>query len=212
MTQSKKIIVAWNTFVDHTYLPLERNVKIGLAVLLLLMPLALFSFLSFLPGSQKIQDLTSQKDQLSQELHLAKTRARTLDKHKAEMAEVERLFHETGKLLPKQKEIPALLTSISTLGRSAGLDFLAFKPLADIQKDFYAEIPVDIHVQGPYHNMGLFLDEVSKLDRIVTVSNINMSSPKQEQNEMILSSTCRLVTYRFTNQELPPPAEVKKKK
>ena len=91
MTQSKKIIVAWNTFVDHTYLPLERNVKIGLAVLLLLMPLALFSFLSFLPGSQKIQDLTSQKDQLSQELHLAKTRARTLDKHKAEMAEVERL-------------------------------------------------------------------------------------------------------------------------
>jgi len=108
-------------------------------------------------------------------------------------------------LLPKEKEIPKLLKDISALGRNAGLDFLTFKPLADIPKDFYAEIPVTINVRGPYHNMGYFFDQVSKLERIVSVTNVKMSSPKKEGGEMLLNSDCQLVTYRFTNVELPKP-------
>ena len=92
----------------------------------------------------------------------------------------------TSILLPKESEIPKLLTDISALGRNAGLDFLTFKPLADIPKDFYAEIPVTINVRGPYHNMGYFFDQVSKLARIVSVSNVKMSSPKKEGGEMLL--------------------------
>ena len=84
-----------------------------------------------------------------------------------------------------------------------GLDFLTFTPQADNPKDFYAEIPVTINVRGPYHNMGFFFDQVSKLERIVTVANVKMSSPKKEAGEMLLNSDCRLVTYRFTNVELP---------
>ncbi|MBC8209084.1 MAG: type 4a pilus biogenesis protein PilO [Desulfobulbaceae bacterium] len=212
MIQTNKIIVAWDTFINDTYLPLQQNVKIALAVAILLVPAVLFFFLSFQPSNKKIQALTNQKTQLNQELQLTIAKAKNLEKLQAEMAATEELFLETGKLLPKKKEIPALLTNISSLGRSAGLDFLTFKPLSDIDKDFYAEIPVDIHVQGPYHNVGLFLDQVNKLDRIVTVSNINLGGPKKDENEMILSSTCRLVTYRFTNKQLAPKAEGQKKK
>ena len=115
-------------------------------------------------------------------------------------------------MLPKEKEIPSLLTNISALGRGSGLDFLTFKPLADVPKDFYSEIPVDIKVRGPYHNMGIFLDKVSKLDRIVTVSNINMGGPKEVSGEMLLNSSCRLVTYRFTNKKVSKPEDKKKKR
>jgi type IV pilus assembly protein PilO len=105
-----------------------------------------------------------------------------------------------------------LLRSISDHGKSAGLDFLSFKPGAEIPRDFYAEIPVDISTKGPYHNMGFFLDQVSKLERLVTVNNIKMGSPKKEGSEMLLNSTCRLVTYRFTNTKLPSENEGKGKK
>jgi type IV pilus assembly protein PilO len=115
------------------------------------------------------------------------------------------MFLEMAVLLPKEKEIPKLLKDISALGQNVGLDFLTFKPLADIPKDFYAEIPVTINVRGPYHNMGSFFDQVSKLERIVSVSNVKMSSPKKEGGEMLLNSDCKLVTYRFTNVELPKP-------
>ena len=90
------------------------------------------------------------------------------------------------------------------MGKGAGLDFVSFIPGAETPKDFYAEIPVNITIKGPYHNMGFFLDQVSKLERIVTVNNIKMGSPHKEGAEMMLNSTCRLVTYRYTNVQQQP--------
>ena len=171
----------------------------------------LFIFFWFQPQSDKISALLKQKGGLSQELKKAKATAANRPKLQAELDATETLFNETATLLPKEKEIPSLLTNISALGRGSGLDFLTFKPLADIPKDFYSEIPVDIQVRGPYHNMGIFLDQVSKLDRIVAVSNINMGGPAQVSGEMLLNSSCRLVTYRFTNQQVSKPEDKNKK-
>jgi type IV pilus assembly protein PilO len=72
---------------------------------------------------------------------------------------------------------------------------------------------VDIAVSGPYHSVGVFLDKISKLPRIVSVVNLNMGTPTQVGKEMFLNSTFNLVTYRFI--ETPPPdanAKAKKKK
>jgi type IV pilus assembly protein PilO len=97
------------------------------------------------------------------------------------------------------------------LGKNAGLDFLTFTPGQEIPKDFYAEIPIDISIKGPYHNLGSFLDKVSKLDRIVTVDNITIDKPEIEGTEMLLNSTCKLLTYRFTNVK-PEPKDQKNQK
>lgn len=193
---------AFATFIDKRYLPLDKKAKVAIAVLLFLLPVVLFYFFWFQPQQEKTNNLVQQRTTLTQDLQKAKAKAANRDKLQAELEAAEARFEETALLLPKEKEIPALLTNISALGRGAGLDFLTFKPQADIPKDFYSEIPVDIKVRGPYHNMGIFLDQVSKLDRIVTVSNITMGGPKKEAGEMLLNSGCRLVTYRFTNKKL----------
>ncbi|MHB8989649.1 MAG: type 4a pilus biogenesis protein PilO, partial [Desulfobulbia bacterium] len=52
-------------------------------------------------------------------------------------------------------------------------------------------------------NVGIFLDKISKLPRVVSVNNIKMDTPKQMGGEMILNSTFQLVTYRFLD-----PAEI----
>lgn len=140
-----------------------------------------------------------------QELQKAKDTAATLNKHKKEMTEIEDKFNETAILFPKEKEIPRLLIDISAEGQSAGLEFLTFKPLAAVPRDFYSEIPVSIQVRGPYHNMGSFLDHVSKLTRIVTVSGVKMSAPRKSEGEMLLDSDCMLITYQFTNKQLSQP-------
>jgi type IV pilus assembly protein PilO len=115
------------------------------------------------------------------------------------------LFETTSVLLPKSQEIPNLLRNISDLGRSAGLDFISFVPGQEIPKDFYAEIPIDIKIKGPYHNLGVFLDKVSKLERIVSVNNIKTEKVEYENNEILLHSNCRLITYRFTNVKIEQP-------
>jgi type IV pilus assembly protein PilO len=196
---------AITTFIDEKYIPLAPRIKLGIMVGILLLPLVVFYFSYYQQKAKKIENLDQQKVSLTQQVQEVKLKAADLAKFEKEMKEAEDLFFETAVLLPKEKEIPKLLKDISALGQTVGLDFLTFKPLADIPKDFYAEIPVTINVRGPYHNMGSFFDQVSKLERIVSVSNVKMSSPKKEDGEMLLNSDCKLVTYRFTNVELPKP-------
>lgn len=196
---------AFATFIDEKYIPLAPRIKLGITVGIILLPLVIFYFSYYQQKAKKIQNLDQQKVSLNRQIQTVKLQAANLAKFEEELKEAELQFLETAALLPKEKEIPKLLKDISALGRNAGLDFLTFKPLADIPRDFYAEIPVKINVRGPYHNMGYFFDQVSKLTRIVSVTNVKMSSPKKEGGEMLLSSDCQLVTYRFTNVELPKP-------
>ncbi len=203
---------AFATFIDEKYIPLNKKLKIALAVFLFLLPVVLFYFLWLQPQYEKSAKLTQQKVKITQELQRAKAKAANRATLQAELDATEELFEEAATLLPKEKEIPSLLTNISALGRGSGLDFLTFKPSADIPKDFYSEIPVDIKVRGPYHNMGIFLNQISNLDRIVTVANINMGGPKKEGSETLLNSSCRLVTYQFTNKKVSKPEDKKKKR
>ncbi len=201
----KKSNAALTTFIDDKYIPLAPRVKLGIAAMIVLLPLVIFYFALYQPNSTNIDNLAGKKSTLDKEVKEVEAKAANLAKFEKELEEATAIFQESSALLPKEKEIPKLLKDISALGRNAGLEFLTFKPLADVPKDFYAEIPVTINVRGPYHNMGFFFDQVSKLERIVSVSNVKMSSPKKEGGEMLLSSDCILVTYRFTNVELPKP-------
>ena len=195
-----------NKFIDAKYVPLDNKIKAVIFIVAGLVPIALFYFFLYSPNVKKIDGLNKQKATLVAEVAKAKKAESELIKIKAEIAKTEELFKNTAIVLPKTKEIPVLLRNISDLGKRAGLDFLTFVPGAEIPKDFYAEIPVDITIKGPYHNLGYFLDQVSKLERIVSVNNISLGGAKKEGGELLLNSKCRLTTYRFTGiqQQAPP--------
>ncbi len=192
----------FSAFIDKKYIPLDVKLKFGIAVACLLLPVALCYFLLYKPNIEEINNLNNQIAQAQRELDRARKEAADLPKFEQALKDMQKKFQEVAVILPKTTEIPELLRSISDRGKNAGLDFLSFKPGNEIPKDFYAEIPIDISTKGPYHNMGFFLDQVSKLDRLVTVNNIKMSSPVKEGSEILLNSNCRLITYRFTNIEL----------
>ncbi len=130
------------------------------------------------------------------------------EKAKAELEAVTTEFQKALLLLPDSREIPGLLTSISMMGNESGLEFLLFKPNPEVQKEFYAEIPVEIIVIGPYHNVAVFFDKVAKLSRIVNVSGVAMSDPKPEHGMMMVKTSCLATTYRFTGNK---PSEGDKK-
>jgi type IV pilus assembly protein PilO len=103
--------------------------------------------------------------------------------------------------LPNSKEIPSLLTSITSLGKNAGLDFLIFKPKGEVLKDFYAEVPVDIVVSGSYFSVANFFAAVSNLPRIVNITNVAFSDIKSVNNRMMTKVTCLATTFRFLDKK-----------
>ena len=199
----------FDVFIEEKFIPLDQKIKIAGVVVLVAALVAGFYFFVFATNLEIIKKLESEKALLQADVDKAEKAAENVEQHRAELAEAEKRFEEISIVLPKTKEIPALLTSISDHGTSAGLDFNSFTPGNETPQDFYAEIPISIKVSGPYHNVGYFLDQVSKLERIVTVKNITMGSPRQVEGEMLLSSSCNLLTYRFLNEEERAQAQKK---
>lgn len=195
-------------FLDGKIAKLPKPQKIGFAALIIALPVVLFYFLVYSPKAEEIQKLQKSEKALKTELVSLKQQTKELAKFEEEKRLAEEQFKVASALLPDKKEIPSLLTNISGLGTSSGLDFLSFKPKGEFPKDFYAEIPVDIQVHGQYHNVGRFLDQISKLHRIVNVSNIKMGSPSRQGDEVLLNTSFSLVTYRF----IEPVANDAKKK
>ncbi len=153
-----------------------------------------FFYFSFLPKLDTIDALKTENDLLETRLVRARAKAGQLKHFQAKLKEAEIEFKIVRKKLPEKKEIPSLLSSISRSGRDAGLEFILFQPQPEINKNFYAEIPVSIMVTGSYHNVALFFDKLARLSRIVNIKNIKMTTAKGGNN---LTTSCTAVTYRF---------------
>ena len=168
-----------------------------------------FVYFLYLPKFESLNQLNSEYKNFEQRLASAKTKAAQLNEYREKMKIAEAQYKLAMKALPDKKEIPSLLTGISEAGKEAGLEFLLFQPESEINKDFYAEIPVSIKVAGNYHNVGLFFDNVSRLYRIVNIKNIVLTTPRDGDR---LNSSCTAVTYRFVETEEKNAANPAKKK
>jgi len=213
LNKINKISTAFDSFLEKRIVPLDKKLIFAIFALAVILPAVAFYFLHYTAKAKEIQGLEKQAAKLRTEIATAKARAAKLDEHLAEMEEVKRLFAEASVLLPQKKEIPSLLTNVSALGTNAGLVMNTFSPGGERRKEFYAEIPVSLRVNGPYHNIGSFLYEVSKLDRIISATNINMGTPSVKGGEMILGASISLITYRFLEEsEMPKPTPAQKGK
>lgn len=187
-------------FIAEKISPIDKKIIALVCILAFAAPAGAAYYFFINPKVVEITSLKANREHLRQEIELAKKRAADLPKFEAELKEVKKKFEEIAKLLPSEKEIPDLLRAISDLGQNAGLDFLLFKPGAESKTNdtgsFYAEIPLNINLSGPYHNMGYFLDQVSKLHRIVSIADVRLGSPKDERGEIVLQTTCNMKTYK----------------
>jgi type IV pilus assembly protein PilO len=120
-------------------------------------------------------------------------------KLEAEIAALEKQLEAVLVKLPEEKEIPKLLTQVNTLGQQSGLEFMLFRPAAPVKKGFYAEVPIDIRVQGEYHTLGAFLDRVSKLERIVNVVDLRVSplAAQQQRTGRTITADFKATTFTF---------------
>ena len=170
----------------------------------------IFIYFLYLPKYEKINSLKKQLTDLEQKLSTAKRNAADLKKFQAKMKEAEAQFNMAMKKLPETKEIPSLLTAISDSGQQVGLEFLLFEPKKEKKKEFYAEIPVAMSMRADYHNLAIFFDQVARLNRIVNITNIQMTRAKGKGKAAgELLAKCTAVTYKFLDE---PPKKKKKKK
>jgi len=178
--------------------------KMGiLGIIILLIVLALGQYL-ILPAYEKLNAKDQEYTKLEQDLNEKKRVAQDPKVFEAKLASVRRDLEIKKAQLPDKKEIPQLLTTISSLGKESGLNFLLFRPKPEVPKEFFAEIPVEIEVEGSYHEVAGFFSNVGNLNRIVNITNVNMAKRYEEDERMILKTSCLATTFMFLETPVTP--------
>lgn len=184
------------------------------ALLLIIIALgAAYYFLLQKPKDAELKSLQGKLDKIRAEVGETRKLANNLPKFRAEFDGLKKDLDSALTELPNSKEIPSLLTTITSAGKSVGLDFLVFRPKPEVPKEFYAEVPVDIVVSGPFFGIANFFVAVGNLPRIVNISNVAFSDIRNDRGRNIVKVTCQATTFRFMDKsEIKDPKDDKKKK
>lgn len=177
---------------------LTKKQKILIVVLTLVVILGAYWYFFYSPQHKTLNKLNKEYQAQQKKLRDYKKKARALAEYEKKFQQARDRLAFALRALPNKKEVPSLLTGISTAGNEAGLDFLLFQPGNPVQKDFYSEIPVQIEVTAGFHQLARFFDKISRLNRIVNIENLQLTTSKEGTD---LTASCKAVTYMFTKEE-----------
>ena len=139
----------------------------------------------------------AEEESLKQQFIDKKRQAVNLDLYTQQLGEIDRSFGALLKQLPNKSEIEALLIEVNQAGLGRGLQFELFRPGQEQLKDFYAELPIAVKINGSYHDFGTFAADIAKLPRIVTLNNISIAAGKDGM--LTLDATTK--TFRYLDEE-----------
>jgi type IV pilus assembly protein PilO len=173
----------------------------GLGIVIVLMTVANFFFLID-PTEDYIKGTISQRRTLDLELAEKSEIAQNLNDRRREMDVLEQKLAEALTELPEKKDIEELLAQINDIGRKSGLEISSVTPEREFVGggEFFARIPLKMTVSGNYHEIGLFLQEMANMRRIVNVNNIKLDAPALKNEKVVLQSSFLATTFRFVDQ------------
>ncbi len=147
----------------------------------------------------------AKEGQLKEDYKSRLRKAVNLEALKKQREQVLQYVTQLEKQLPSKAEMAALLSDINQAGIGRSLQFELFKPGDTVVKDYYAELPIALKVNGKYHDIGFFAADVANLSRIVTLNNIGLTPVSKDSDSLVLDATAR--TFRYLD-----PQEVQEQK
>ncbi|MEK6673063.1 MAG: type 4a pilus biogenesis protein PilO [Nitrospirota bacterium] len=200
--------MAFDTKLKLNLKDLSLSVKIILALLPSVLVTVLVVVMMILPKNDEIKLLDAEI--INQEKEIAKDKAKVarLASLKIENERLIKRLNELKLQLPEEKEVSGLLKQVSDLGIKSGLRIISWKPdnKRDHPSGIIYEIPVLVELSGSYHSLGMFFSSLTKLNRIVNISDIRLGDPVPQMTEAMLK-----IAFRATTFSAVPESEIAEK-
>lgn len=182
---------------------LTRVQKILVQVLVPAAILGLSWFLYLSPAWENITRLQQEAESLEQDIARFSVQAARLPEIEKEFEEREKELVLARTLLPEDAHaLERLLASFERLGNEKGVRFLLFQPGAEETHKHYASRSVQLRLQGSFHNLMSYFDELSRFDRLVSLQSLRLNPLSGQQGErIVLMAEAMLLVYRSLSQE-----------
>jgi type IV pilus assembly protein PilO len=114
-----------------------------------------------------------------------------------ELAMRQQKQRELNKILPADTEAAAFLSAIQQVSNISGINLKAWQPRDEVPSTFYAKVPMQLELTGKFHQIGKFMFEIGKQDRIINLENVELAEPKTEGEDVILKARCLATTFHL---------------
>jgi type IV pilus assembly protein PilO len=184
-------------------------VKAALIALVCVMLGGLWYYLDTQEQLRKLESERGRETELKSTFEVKQKKAVNLEAYKKQLERIEQTFGDLLRQLPDKTQVPELLVDVSQTGLACGLEFELFKPAAEVNKEFYAELPIQIRVVGDYLKFGSFVSGLAALPRIVTMHDVKISR-RQDTNtrgkeQLTLTMEAIVKTYRYLDEPISKP-------
>ena len=178
-----------------------KSIRLAVVSVLLVAISAGYWFFSYQPAQVERTALVARSQELQRNLNNARAVANNVDAFEAEVAGLERDLDLALKQLPNRKQFEDLLQDISTAGKKVGVTIKSIDRDKEIPRDFYAEVPFEIQLEGSYHDLARFFEMVASLPRIVNMGGLNIKVGTETRQSTLLKVTGMATTFRFLSEE-----------
>jgi type IV pilus assembly protein PilO len=171
--------------------------------------LAGFWYVFLTPIQQDILGKTAKAKELQQVVAKSEARSKELAKIKKEALELQEKLEVAKSVLPLEKETDQIFRAVQLQAAGSGLKVSRVAPRSTVEHDAYTEYPIDLDVTGTYHNVGMFLDKIRRLPRIVNINGLKLQGRASEGEQAFTASVGATYTATtFVYKEEPAIAAV----
>ncbi len=181
-------------------------------IILAVVVFGLAYFLYFKPQNAELKRIRAERQKVEAEVLELQQKKQQLDKIESELATLTAELRELEKIIPLKKEIDVILRRIQQMAFDSRLDIIRFTPRAEVNREFYSELPIPIEIRGSYHNLASFFDRLSKFDRLFNVDNFTIKALPSQTEDLTISANFTAKTYMFLEEGAASPASPKEKR
>jgi type IV pilus assembly protein PilO len=208
-----------------TKLPVVGQLGVGVAAAVVILGGFYYFFYTDLVAAETAK--TAELSALQADIRNLEVTANKLQEFQREVQLREAKLETLKRILPADKETPELMKKVQYLAAQSNLNIKRFTPGQTVNREFpiegqaapkpgqkqqgppaeyYQEWPINVDVDGSYHNLGLFFDRVSRLSRLVNVGNVKIRSQQTPRPSRTISVTCVATTFVYVEPSPAPPA------
>ncbi len=180
--------------------------QIGVFVVLSAVLAGVFYYYVETPRQEAMAARRVELDAINLRVQQGQAMARWLPEFRREIAELEARLEVLKPILPTDRDAGDLLRRVQTLAVQSNLTILGFRPQAITLNEIHAEWPISLQLEGNYHNLGVFLDRVSKFPRIINIGGMNLAAKPQPEANASMNIGVTATTFVLTEPTVTPAA------
>lgn len=186
---------------------LPWHAQLGVFVVLSLAGAGAFYYFYEMPQQEIIAVQARELSNIRGRISKGQATARQLPEFRAQVTDLEARLESLKPILPDERDAGDLLRRVQTLAVQSNLVIRGFRPQPISVKAMHAEWPISLQLEGNYHNLGLFLDRVSKFPRIINIGALDLAERVSAEAgpSSTMTITCTATTFVLVDQAAAAP-------